>query len=70
MHADRLKVKQTSTGYWIVQRGVVELTGAMTQRAAEAECELRNRLRDRATRRSRGARGSYAVTGASTAQMS
>ena len=29
----RLKIKQTSTGYWTVQRGDVHLRGAMTRRA-------------------------------------
>ncbi len=47
----RLKIKQTATGYWTVQRGGVDLRGAMTRRGAEAERELMERLRRRSPRR-------------------
>jgi hypothetical protein len=46
-----LTVRQTHTGYWLVQRGGVQLAGAPTRHAAEAERELLERLRDRASRR-------------------
>jgi hypothetical protein len=57
VHDERLKIKQTATGYWVVERGVVQLAGAMTRQAAEAERDLRNRLRDRSVRRISRARG-------------
>ena len=47
----RLTIKQTATGYWTVQRGDVQLRGAMTRRAAEAERDLLERLRRRSLRR-------------------
>ena len=43
-----LTIRQTNTGYWVVQSGAVELAGAITLKAAEAERELLRRLRDRA----------------------
>ena len=51
MQPERLTVKQTSTGYWTVQRGRIHLTGAMTRRAAEAERDLLVRLARRSVRR-------------------
>ena len=51
MDEERLTVKQTATGYWVVQRGSVQLAGAVTRKAAEAERELAERLRDRGRRR-------------------
>jgi len=48
---ERLTVKQTATGYWVVQRGPVPLAGAVTRKAAEAERELAERLRHRGRRR-------------------
>ena len=53
MHADQLKIKQTATGYWIVEQGAVQLAGAMTRSAAEAERDLVNQLRRRSVRRLR-----------------
>jgi len=50
----RLTIKQTATGYWVVQRGSVHLAGALTRDAAEAELRLLERLRGR--RRVRGRR--------------
>jgi hypothetical protein len=50
---EQLTIKQTATGYWTVRRGSVDLAGAMTRQGAEAERELRRRLRKRAPRRSR-----------------
>ena len=47
MHDQRLTIKQTSTGYWAVQRGSVHLAGAMTREAAEAEREMLTRIGDR-----------------------
>jgi hypothetical protein len=47
----RLKIKQTATGYWTVQRGEVHLRGATTRRGAEAERELMERLKRRGPRR-------------------
>ena len=51
MDEERLTVEQTATGYWVVQRGSVQLAGAVTRKAAEAERELAERLRDRVRRR-------------------
>ena len=49
----QLTVKQTATGYWVVQSGAAQLSGAVTRQAAEAERELMRRLRRRtATMRS------------------
>ena len=47
MERERLTIKQTATGYWVVQRGSVQLAGAVTRKAAEAERELAERLRNR-----------------------
>jgi hypothetical protein len=46
-----LTIKQTPTGYWVVQRGAVHLAGAPTRHAAEAERDLLIRLRSRSLRR-------------------
>ena len=52
----QLSIKQTRTGYWSVQRGSVSISGAMTRKGAEAECELLSRLTNSQMRRSaRGA---------------
>jgi hypothetical protein len=51
---ERLTIKQTATGYWVVQRGSVHLAGALTREAAEAELKLLERLRRRGRRRVRG----------------
>jgi hypothetical protein len=51
VQTERLTIKQTATGYWVVEQGSVQLAGAMTRAAAEAERDLRNRLRDRSLRR-------------------
>ncbi|MGH2864016.1 MAG: hypothetical protein ACRDJX_02070 [Solirubrobacteraceae bacterium] len=50
---EQLTIKQTATGYWTVRRGNVDLAGAMTRKGAEAERELRSRLRTSAVRRAR-----------------
>jgi hypothetical protein len=44
---EQLTVKQTATGYWIVQRGSVQLAGALTRESAEKERDLLRRLRAR-----------------------
>jgi hypothetical protein len=44
MQPPRLTIKQTPTGYWTVQRGSVQLAGAMTRTAAEREREMLRRL--------------------------
>jgi hypothetical protein len=49
-----LTIRETATGYWLVQRGSVQVAGAPTRRGAEAERDLLERLRDRAPRRRRG----------------
>lgn len=54
MRAERLTVRQTATGYWVVQRGAVQLAGAVTQQAAEAERDLLESLRSRSLRRAPG----------------
>ena len=64
MQAERLTIKQTATGYWVVERGAVQLAGATTRRAAEAERDLLNRLRDRSVRRL-SRRGEASLIGAS-----
>jgi hypothetical protein len=51
VHEERLTVKQTATGYWVVQRGAVNLAGAPTRAAAESERELLERLHKRSARR-------------------
>jgi hypothetical protein len=56
MERERLTIKQTATGYWVVQRGSVQLAGAVTRRAAEAERELAERLRNRGRWRGRDLR--------------
>ena len=63
VQAERLKVKQTATGYWVVERGAVQLAGATTQRGAEAERDLLNRLRARSVRRVTRRRGQPRVVG-------
>jgi hypothetical protein len=47
----RITVKRTATGYWVVQRGSVQLAGSVTRAGAEAERQLLERLRDRGRRR-------------------
>ncbi len=56
MKTEQLAIKQTATGWWTVQRGRIELAGAMTREGAERELELLRRLADCSTRRA-GARG-------------
>lgn len=51
---ERLTIRQTATGYWVVQRGSVQLAGAVTRKAAEAERDLLERLRARCRMRARG----------------
>ena len=53
MQPPRLTIKQTATGYWTVQRGSVQLAGAMTRTAAERERELLRRLSLSSERRTR-----------------
>jgi hypothetical protein len=48
MSLDELSVKETPTGYWVVQSGDIELPGAITRAAAEAECEVLRQIRTRA----------------------
>jgi hypothetical protein len=51
MEASGLTIKRTATGYWTVQRGGVQLAGAMTRTAAEREREMLKRLSLSSTRR-------------------
>lgn len=44
---EQLTVKRTATGYWVVQSGAEQISGAVTRQAAEAERELMRRLRRR-----------------------
>jgi hypothetical protein len=53
VQGEPLKIKQTATGYWVVERGTVQLAGAMTRHAAEAERDLLNCLRVRSLKRPR-----------------
>jgi hypothetical protein len=48
----KLLVTQTATGYWVVQRGDIQLAGAISRRAAERERERMVRLARRGGRRS------------------
>jgi hypothetical protein len=58
----QLTVKQTPTGYWVVQSGSEQISGAVTRQAAEAERELMRRLRRRtADMRAKSPRRSRAV---------
>jgi hypothetical protein len=52
MQKERLTIRRTATGYWVVQRGSVPLAGGVTRAAAEAELHLLERLHDRDRRRS------------------
>jgi hypothetical protein len=60
IQVEKLTIKQTSTGYWVVQRGAVSLAGAMTRHGAEAERDLRDRLHTRSLARDPGAGGESA----------
>jgi hypothetical protein len=51
VQSERLTIKQTTTGYWVVEQGAIQLAGAMTRSAAEAERDLMNNLRNRSLRR-------------------
>jgi hypothetical protein len=51
VQTERLTIKQTATGYWVVEQGSVQLAGAMTREGAESERDLRKRLRNRSLRR-------------------
>jgi hypothetical protein len=51
VHTERLTIKQTPTGYWVVEQGAMQLASAMTRSAAEAERDLLTRLRNRSLRR-------------------
>ena len=57
MQQERLTVKRTATGYWVVRRGSVQLAGSVTRAGAEAERELLERLRERGRWRGHGRRG-------------
>jgi|HubBroStandDraft_6_1064221.scaffolds.fasta_scaffold167507_3 hypothetical protein len=48
---EQLRIEQTHTGYWSVQRGSVQLASAATRKGAEAERELLRRLSARRVRR-------------------
>lgn len=52
----QLSITQTGTGYWSVQRGPVQLSGAMTRKGAEAERDLLRRLAHARSARSTGIR--------------
>ncbi|MFI4985138.1 MAG: hypothetical protein ACHQAV_04015 [Solirubrobacterales bacterium] len=60
MQSEPLTIKQTPTGYWVVQHGAVHLAGAPTRHGAEAERDLLNRLRSRRLRHPSRARASTA----------
>jgi hypothetical protein len=44
---NKLTVERTATGYWVVQSGSEQISGAVTRQAAESERELMRRLRRR-----------------------
>jgi hypothetical protein len=52
MQKERLTIRRTATAYWVVQRGSVQLAGAVTRAGAEAERDLLERLSNRSRRRS------------------
>ncbi len=59
---EQLTVRRTATGYWVVQSGAEQISGAVTRQAAEAERELMRRLRRRtADMRRKSPRRSRAV---------
>jgi len=60
MRSPQLTIKQTATGYWTVQRGSVQLAGAMTRTAAERERDMLRRL-SRSSRRRAGSRTAVKV---------
>jgi hypothetical protein len=49
MPLEKLSVRQTPTGYWVITSGEIELSGAITRAAAEAECDVLRRIRERAS---------------------
>jgi hypothetical protein len=51
MQRERLTIRQTATGYWVVQRGAKQIAGAMTREAAEREREMLHRLGERTLKR-------------------
>jgi len=51
MQPPQLTIKKTPTGYWTVQRGSVQLAGAMTRSAAEREREVLRRIGQSSERR-------------------
>lgn len=51
MQSPQLTIKKTPTGYWTVQRGGVQLAGAMTRSAAEREREVLRRIGQSSERR-------------------
>jgi hypothetical protein len=53
MKTQRLAIRETHTGYWVVQRGSVQLASGLTRHAAEAERDLLERLHGRTSRRRR-----------------
>jgi hypothetical protein len=57
-----LTIEQTHTGYWTVQRGAVQLAGAMTRKGAEAERDLLKRLSRRTVRRASDRAGTASAT--------
>jgi hypothetical protein len=48
--SEKLTVRQSASNYWVVRSGSVEIAGAVTREAAEAERELTRRLRLRAAK--------------------
>jgi hypothetical protein len=50
VQAERLKIKRTATNYWVVERGAEPVSGATTRKAAEAERDMLNSLRERVRR--------------------
>jgi hypothetical protein len=55
VRVERLTIKQTATGYWVVEQRGTHLASAMTRKAAERERDLLNELRSRQPRRGAGA---------------
>jgi hypothetical protein len=46
-HDEQLTVRRTASGYWAVQSGSEQISGAVTRQGAESERELMRRLRRR-----------------------
>ncbi len=63
MGNEQLTIRQTPTGYWVLERGSVQVGGGPTRHAAETERDLFERLQQRRRRRTRAAPASRPRSG-------